>query len=235
MDDLSATEDGQYLAPSERPVALRVSDALRGFVDFVGRWAVVADRAADRHHGVRRDGPQAGLDPDLAGRAFGPDLRIDAAAGARVALPHGPVRARSRLRLHLQHACAGRPDPRESGVSQEGLARAHRPDLLHDSVLPDRDLVRLDLRLRFLGDPRDLGIAGRPAAPLDHQERPGVRPDRRRALRRRRVAAGRDRLVGTAEHPVPADDARVAGGSGHQDRRQGADRAGGTRGIRMGY
>jgi TRAP-type mannitol/chloroaromatic compound transport system permease small subunit len=39
MDDVSASEDVRYLAPSERPIALRVSDALRSFVDVVGRWA----------------------------------------------------------------------------------------------------------------------------------------------------------------------------------------------------
>jgi TRAP-type mannitol/chloroaromatic compound transport system permease small subunit len=39
MDDPSATEEVRYLAPSERPTALRVSDALRSFVDCVGRWA----------------------------------------------------------------------------------------------------------------------------------------------------------------------------------------------------
>lgn len=39
MDDPSATEEVRYLAPSERPIVLRVSDALRSFVDFVGRWA----------------------------------------------------------------------------------------------------------------------------------------------------------------------------------------------------
>jgi TRAP-type mannitol/chloroaromatic compound transport system permease small subunit len=39
MDDVSATEDVRYLAPSERPIALRLSDALRSFVDLVGRWA----------------------------------------------------------------------------------------------------------------------------------------------------------------------------------------------------
>jgi TRAP-type mannitol/chloroaromatic compound transport system permease small subunit len=39
MDDAGATEDVRYLEPSERPTALRVSDALRSFVDVVGRWA----------------------------------------------------------------------------------------------------------------------------------------------------------------------------------------------------
>ena len=39
MDDPSTTEDVTYLAPSERPIVLWVSDALRSFVDFVGRWA----------------------------------------------------------------------------------------------------------------------------------------------------------------------------------------------------
>jgi TRAP-type mannitol/chloroaromatic compound transport system permease small subunit len=39
MGDPSATEDVRYLAPAERPVVLRASDALRSFVDFVGRWA----------------------------------------------------------------------------------------------------------------------------------------------------------------------------------------------------
>jgi TRAP-type mannitol/chloroaromatic compound transport system permease small subunit len=39
MDDVSASEDVRYLAPSERPIALRVSDGLRRFVDVVGRWA----------------------------------------------------------------------------------------------------------------------------------------------------------------------------------------------------
>lgn len=39
MDDPSATEDVRYLEPSERPTVLRASDALRSFVDFVGRWA----------------------------------------------------------------------------------------------------------------------------------------------------------------------------------------------------
>jgi TRAP-type mannitol/chloroaromatic compound transport system permease small subunit len=32
-------EQVRYLEPSERPPALKVSDALRNFVDFVGRWA----------------------------------------------------------------------------------------------------------------------------------------------------------------------------------------------------
>src|ERR671919_878612 len=39
MDDPSVTEDVKHLAPSERPAALRASDALRSFVDVVGRWA----------------------------------------------------------------------------------------------------------------------------------------------------------------------------------------------------
>jgi TRAP-type mannitol/chloroaromatic compound transport system permease small subunit len=39
MTDDAATEQVRYLEPSERPAALRVSDGLRGFVDFVGRWA----------------------------------------------------------------------------------------------------------------------------------------------------------------------------------------------------
>jgi TRAP-type mannitol/chloroaromatic compound transport system permease small subunit len=34
-----AAEQLHYLEPAERPAALRVSDALRNFVDFVGRWA----------------------------------------------------------------------------------------------------------------------------------------------------------------------------------------------------
>jgi TRAP-type mannitol/chloroaromatic compound transport system permease small subunit len=32
-------EEPRYLEPAERPTALRVSDALRDFVDFTGRWA----------------------------------------------------------------------------------------------------------------------------------------------------------------------------------------------------
>jgi TRAP-type mannitol/chloroaromatic compound transport system permease small subunit len=39
MEDLSASGEVKYLAPAERPTAIRVSDALRSFVDFVGRWA----------------------------------------------------------------------------------------------------------------------------------------------------------------------------------------------------
>jgi TRAP-type mannitol/chloroaromatic compound transport system permease small subunit len=39
MENLSAAEEARYLAPAERPAALRVSDGLRAFVDFVGRWA----------------------------------------------------------------------------------------------------------------------------------------------------------------------------------------------------
>ena len=38
--------------------------------------------------------------------------------------------------------------------------------------LRDRDLFRLRLRSRFLHDRRDLGLAGRPQPPLDHQEHP---------------------------------------------------------------
>jgi TRAP-type mannitol/chloroaromatic compound transport system permease small subunit len=34
-----AAEQLHYLEPAERPVALRLSDALRNFVDLVGRWA----------------------------------------------------------------------------------------------------------------------------------------------------------------------------------------------------
>ena len=39
MADHGSAEQVHYLDPSERPIALRISDALRGFVDFVGRWA----------------------------------------------------------------------------------------------------------------------------------------------------------------------------------------------------
>jgi TRAP-type mannitol/chloroaromatic compound transport system permease small subunit len=39
MENLSAAEEVKYLAPSERPTAIRISDALRSFVDFIGRWA----------------------------------------------------------------------------------------------------------------------------------------------------------------------------------------------------
>jgi TRAP-type mannitol/chloroaromatic compound transport system permease small subunit len=35
----STAEQLHYLDPAERPAALRLSDALRNFVDFVGRWA----------------------------------------------------------------------------------------------------------------------------------------------------------------------------------------------------
>jgi TRAP-type mannitol/chloroaromatic compound transport system permease small subunit len=38
MADESTTAEIRYLDPAERPVALKVSDALRSFVDFVGRW-----------------------------------------------------------------------------------------------------------------------------------------------------------------------------------------------------
>jgi TRAP-type mannitol/chloroaromatic compound transport system permease small subunit len=39
MVEASAAEDVRYLTPAERPTAIRVSDALRSFIDFVGRWA----------------------------------------------------------------------------------------------------------------------------------------------------------------------------------------------------
>jgi TRAP-type mannitol/chloroaromatic compound transport system permease small subunit len=39
MTNQSTTEQPRYLDAAERPVALRISDALRNFVDFVGRWA----------------------------------------------------------------------------------------------------------------------------------------------------------------------------------------------------
>lgn len=39
MADYPASEQVRYLEPSERPIALRISDGLRSFVDFVGRWA----------------------------------------------------------------------------------------------------------------------------------------------------------------------------------------------------
>jgi TRAP-type mannitol/chloroaromatic compound transport system permease small subunit len=38
MANESTAEQIRYLEPAERPPALRVSDALRSFVDFVGRW-----------------------------------------------------------------------------------------------------------------------------------------------------------------------------------------------------
>ena len=38
MADDSTAEQLRYLAAAERPSALRISDALRSFVDFVGRW-----------------------------------------------------------------------------------------------------------------------------------------------------------------------------------------------------
>jgi TRAP-type mannitol/chloroaromatic compound transport system permease small subunit len=39
MANEGTAEQLRYLEPSERPPALKVSDALRSFVDFVGRWA----------------------------------------------------------------------------------------------------------------------------------------------------------------------------------------------------
>lgn len=39
MEGASKAEEIRVLAPSERPAALRLSDSLRTFVDFVGRWA----------------------------------------------------------------------------------------------------------------------------------------------------------------------------------------------------
>ena len=38
MANQGTAEEVRYLDKSERPVALQVSDALRGFVDLVGRW-----------------------------------------------------------------------------------------------------------------------------------------------------------------------------------------------------
>jgi TRAP-type mannitol/chloroaromatic compound transport system permease small subunit len=38
MVNEGTAEQVRYLGPSERPPVLKVSDALRGFVDFVGRW-----------------------------------------------------------------------------------------------------------------------------------------------------------------------------------------------------
>jgi TRAP-type mannitol/chloroaromatic compound transport system permease small subunit len=38
-NEATAEEEVRYLEPSERPIALRISDGLRSFVDFVGRWA----------------------------------------------------------------------------------------------------------------------------------------------------------------------------------------------------
>jgi TRAP-type mannitol/chloroaromatic compound transport system permease small subunit len=39
MEDLGTAQETRFLEPSERPIAIRASDALRGFVDLVGRWA----------------------------------------------------------------------------------------------------------------------------------------------------------------------------------------------------
>ena len=39
MENLSTAEEIKVLEPSERPAALQLSDSLRSFVDFVGRWA----------------------------------------------------------------------------------------------------------------------------------------------------------------------------------------------------
>jgi TRAP-type mannitol/chloroaromatic compound transport system permease small subunit len=38
MANESTADEVRYLDPAERPPALRISDALRSFVDFVGRW-----------------------------------------------------------------------------------------------------------------------------------------------------------------------------------------------------
>jgi TRAP-type mannitol/chloroaromatic compound transport system permease small subunit len=38
MADESAAAEVRYVHPAERPPALKISDALRSFVDFVGRW-----------------------------------------------------------------------------------------------------------------------------------------------------------------------------------------------------
>jgi TRAP-type mannitol/chloroaromatic compound transport system permease small subunit len=39
MANQGTAEEIRYLEPSERPTVLRISDGLRSFVDFVGRWA----------------------------------------------------------------------------------------------------------------------------------------------------------------------------------------------------
>jgi len=39
MDKASPSDEVRYLEPAERPTVLQISDALRGFVNFVGSWA----------------------------------------------------------------------------------------------------------------------------------------------------------------------------------------------------
>ena len=50
MANEGTAEQVRYLEPSERPPALKVSDALRSFVDFVGRWASWLIIPLGRHH-----------------------------------------------------------------------------------------------------------------------------------------------------------------------------------------
>ena len=39
VESAKPEEELRFLSPAERPAAIQLSDALRGFVDFVGRWA----------------------------------------------------------------------------------------------------------------------------------------------------------------------------------------------------
>ena len=144
MDDLSATEEVKYLAPSERPIVLRVSDALRSFVDFVGRWAAwlilplivitVFDVTAQK----------AGVDSDLAGRATsaGSSNRRCFRSSSGTSTP-------ALFALVLGYGYIWNTHVRVDLV-RENLAFRKKawlelvgPDLLHDPLLPDRDLVRL--------------------------------------------------------------------------------------------
>ena len=186
-------------APGDEPAALKLSNGLRRVVEFVGRWGswfivplvlvtVTRRRGAQAHVPCRR---RKRVRPaDLVEDVRQPLLRIDLAAGARMASAHGTVRSRAGLRHDLQYARARRSRPRSRELPQEDLDRVPGPVVLHDPLPAPGDLFRLELGGEFLRAGRNLGLDRGPEPPLDHQEHTGGRADHGDHCRYRRLAAG---------------------------------------------
>ena len=209
-------------AKGEEPAQLKVSSGLRRIVEVVGRCGLLVHRAAGARNCAGRRGPQADVPhrrgprlglADLSERASQPLLRVDPAAGIRVAPAHRPVRARAGLRHDLQHPRARRPRSRPRQLPQEDLDRVPGAVVLHDPLPAARHLFRLQLGVQLLRARRNLGVDRRPEPPLDHQGHPRVRPDHSDDRRHRCLAAGGDAYVGQEYQALQADDAGLAGGS----------------------
>ena len=223
----------QY-AKGDEPVVLKASNALRGVVEFVGRWGAwfivplvlvtVLDVVARKLTFRMADGSVYGLQIWLKtyiSRYFESTLlqelewHLHTALFALV-LGFGTIyNTHVRVDLVRDHVSFRK----KIWIEFLGLSCFMIPYLL--LVI----YFAWSLGRRLLSRRRNLGVDGGPEPPLDHQGGAGGGPDYRNASRHRSLASGGAAHLERSAEALSVDDTGMARGGRLQDRGQGAHQA----------